>query len=221
MECLSDILWPKPKAKVCYIEGSVGVGKSETMLELAELLREHGNTVACLPQKEEEWAHKGFLADMSTDQGRQLFAAYALLQDHADRAKFIATQSAAFDVVLVERHPSTVVEVFDSSEVVNKLFTAVDAISGLLTNPLHTIFLKNTAAVCHARTLRRGRVEDKPLLKVVFQDLDHKHEEMMTKRKAMGGNVYVSDALGADSHHHLIASIAASIGFDTKLSPPM
>lgn len=221
MECISDIFWPKPKAKVCYIEGNVGVGKSETMLELAELLREHGNTVACISQNEEKWAQKGLLADMSTDQGRQLFAAYALLQDHADRANFIATQSAAFDVVLVERHPSTVVEVFDSSEVVNKLFVAIDAISGLLQNPLHTIYLKNTPAVCHARTVRRGRVEDKSLLEVVFQDLDHKHEEMLTKRKAMGGNVYVSDALGADSHHHLIASIAASIGFDTKPPPPM
>jgi thymidylate kinase len=224
MGCISfahDFFWPKPKAKVYYIEGNVGAGKTETMLELAELLRERGNTVSCLQQQERQWADKGLLADMSSDHGLQLFAAYGPLRDHVYRADYIATHSINFDVILVERHPTTTVDVFNDSEESNKLFAAVDAISGFMHIPLHTIYLKNTPAVCYARMTRRGRHEDKLLDEVMLQDFDHKHDEMLTKRQALGGNVYVSDALGADSHHHLITSIASSIGFNIKTPPVM
>jgi thymidylate kinase len=221
MDFAQDYFWPKPKATVYYIEGNLGVGKSETMLELAEMLREnHGITVACLPQKEVEWAGKGLLAGMSSVEGMELFAAYGPLLDHAERAKYIEDQSTNYDVILVERHPSTTLEVFEHSTETTKLFHAVDAVSGLLRTPTHTIHLKNSPSVCCARTKRRGRVEDLTLDEAAFQDFDHKHEEMATKRQALGGNVYVSDALGADSHHHLVTSIAASIGYN-KPPPPM
>ena len=221
MDFAQDYFWPKPKATVYYIEGNLGVGKSETMLELAEMLREnHGITVACLPQKEVEWAGKGLLAGMSSVEGMELFAAYGPLLDHAERAKYIEDQSTNYDVILVERHPSTTLEVFEHSTETIKLFHAVDAVSGLLRTPTHTIHLKNSPSVCCARTKRRGRVEDLTLDEAAFQDFDHKHEEMATKRQALGGNVYVSDALGADSHHHLVTSIAASIGYN-KPPPPM
>ena len=209
-----DFFWPKPKAVVYYIEGNIGVGKSETMLELAELLREkHGTTVACLHQKEEVWTDKGLLAGTSTVEGMELFAVYGPLLDHVEKAKYIEDQSTSYDVILVERHPSTTLDVFEHSKETIKLFNAVDAVSGILRNPTNTIHLKNSPGVCCARAKRRGRVEDLTLDETAFQDCDHKHEEMATKRKALGGNVYVSDALGADSHHHLVTSIAASIGF--------
>ena len=220
MDFAQGFFWPEPNAKVYYIEGNVGVGKSETMFELAELLREtHALTVACLPQKEEEWADKGLLAGTSSVEGTELFAVYGPLMDHVERAKYIEDQSENYDVILVERHPSTTLEVFEHSTETMKLFHAVDAVSGLLRNPTHTIHLKNSPGVCYARTKRRARVEDLTLDEAAFQDFDHKHEEMVTKRLALGGNVYVSDALGADCHHHLVTSIAASIGFNKPPSP--
>jgi thymidylate kinase len=221
MACMFELFWPRPKAKVFYIEGNVGVGKTETMLELAELLREHGVAVACLDQKVDDWSDQGFMLDMATERGLQFFAAYAMLQDYADRAHFVATQATAFDVILIERHPTTTLDVFEDSLDVHKLYTSVDTISGFLQTPENTIYLKNAPAVCYARTMRRARKEEKVLDEESFQHCDHKHEEMLTKRKALGGNVFVSDALGGDSHHHLIASIAASIGYNTKRPPPM
>jgi thymidylate kinase len=213
MASCTQFFWPKAKAKVFYIEGNIGVGKTETMLELAELLRERGVTVACIDQKEEDWLNMGLMADMATERGLEHFAAYAALQDHADRANFIFKQSTNFDVILVERHPTTTLDVFESSLAVSKLFKSIDAISGLLQNPQHTIYLKNRPAVCKARAKRRARRDGTQMDDDTFEDCEHKHEEMMTKRTAMGGNVYVSDAHGADNHHHLIASIAASIGY--------
>ena len=213
MSCLLEFFWNKPKAKVFYIEGNEGVGKTETMYEIAEFLRERGVTVSCLPQHVEQWVTKGYMEAMQTDKGAQHFAAFATLQDYAVRESFIATHNTLYDVILVERHASTTLDVFDKSMEVHNLFAAVNSISDFLHNPSRTIYLKNTPAVCYTRTQRRARSTDMAFDEETFIEMNKAHEDMITKRKALGGEILESDALGADSHHHLIKSIATSMGY--------
>jgi thymidylate kinase len=218
MECLISYptfnfftSYEEKKAKVFYVEGNVGVGKTECATCVCELLRERGIKAKVIEENVDQW--NNYLIDCRSDYGSLVFAAYAALQGHMTRENSAKGDDAAeLDVILIERHPTTTLEVFDESEPVQKLYESVNAMTGFLSNPAHTIYLKNSAQACYERSKRRGRASEKSLELFAFETWNYKHDEMMKKREALGGQVYTFDAFGANAHH-LTSSIVKCLGY--------
>ena len=65
-ECILQGILPKSwrvrPSRVFFFEGNVGVGKSECMKIVAEILREKGIAVICIEEDVERWSTEGLLA---------------------------------------------------------------------------------------------------------------------------------------------------------------
>lgn len=211
MECFTSVFWPKKSMRVFYIEGNVGVGKTECAVCVCEMLREKGVKATLIEEPVATWENEGRLEDARSDYGSQIFAAYTVLTGHLSRESSVE-DSKAWDVVLIERHPTTTLEVFDDSNEVRKLYEGVDKKTKFLSNPENTIYIKNSAHACYERARKRGRPSEKPLQEFAFEQWNLRLDEMMKKREALGGKVFIFDAFGADANH-LTSSIVACLGY--------
>jgi thymidylate kinase len=137
-------------------------------------------------------------------------ASYGALPAYIARNDFIKTEGYGYDVLIVERHPTTSTEVFDTSDELRLLYLTVDRLTG--SAPENTIYIKNNPRVCHERTKRRQKDGEVSLSETNINEWHVRHEEMMAKREGSGGKVFVVDAFGAESHL-LSPEIAAFIGF--------
>ena len=199
--------------RVFYFEGNVGVGKTECMHSVAEMLRERHLSVACLEENTEAWVSEGLLGCKYSGEEAK-FNVHGLLCDYLRRHKRLMDLREENDVVLVERHPSTSLKVFGVDVLSKKLFEEVgDAVPGFLNPvPAHTVYVKNSARACADRVRRRARTEEKSIEDFTFETWGDLHDDMMREREAMGGKVYVFDAFGADAHT-LTPSIVTALGY--------
>lgn len=199
--------------RVIYFEGNVGVGKSECMHSVAEMLRERRLSVACVEESTESWVTEGLLACKYCGEEAK-FNVHGLLRDYIRRYKLLRDLEVKNDVVLVERHPTTSVKVFDIDVLSKKLFDEIDGVLPGFMHPVpaQTVYVKNSARACAERARRRARPEEKHLDEFAFESLNNLHDDMLRERKAMGGIVYVFDAFGADAHT-LTPSIVAALGY--------
>lgn len=118
-----------------------------------------------------------------------------------------------FDIVLVVRHPTTALKVFDHSESVASLFERIGAsVPDFLSTPENTIYVKNSARACRERATRRGRESERHLTEDAFEVWHERHEDMMREREASGGKVYTFDTFGADSSQ-VVTAIVGCLGF--------
>ena len=210
MDLCSPILrWPQSlwalavKTRVFYIEGNIGVGKTECAKCVCEMLREKGLKATVVEEGEHAWEGD---AMAESEVGAGVFAAHGALKGHLYRENFVNNEGAAFDVLLVERHPTTTLEVFDDSASTRELFEGVDVMSGstFMSNPVRTIYLKSSADECFARAKTRGKLSGTTLDEFAFESFGLKYEEMMTKREAMGGTVFAFEAFSTDADHRRI-----------------
>jgi thymidylate kinase len=190
---------------VYYIEGNVGVGKSECAQSVTKLLREKGVKAKFLDSNLTD-SIKKYGASLD----RKSVACYGALPSYIAQHEFIITEGHAYDVLLVERHPTTSVEVFANADDLRLLYDSVGSLTAAA--PANTIYIKNSPQVCYHRTMVRNRYGEQSLCEEDFTLWDKRHEEMMRKREALGGKVYVLDAFGAESHL-LSPEIAGFIGF--------
>lgn len=200
-------------SRVFYFEGNVGVGKTECMLSVAEMLRERNLSVACLEERTDSWVGEGLLACKYSGEESK-FHVHGLLQDYIRRYRCMKELEGQNDVILIERHPTTSLKVFGIDALSKKLFDEVGAsFPGFLDPvPAHTVYVKNSARACADRARRRGRIEEKDLDEFAFETWNGLHDDLMREREAMGGKVYVFDAFGADAHA-MTPSIVSAIGF--------
>ena len=200
-------------SRVFYFEGNVGVGKTECMHSVAEMLRERKLSVACVEESTDSWVTDGLLACKYSGEESK-FHVHALLWDYLRRHRRLTELEGQNDVILVERHPTTTLRVFGVDALSKKLFEEVGAsVPGFLdTVPAHTVYVKNSARACADRARRRGRKEEKNLDDFVFETWSGLHDDMMREREAMGGKVFVFDAFGADAHA-LTPSIVSALGY--------
>ena len=204
MDCLLNLSWwPKKATKKIFFEGNVGVGKTECIHYVAELLKEKGKKIKCIAEESERWASKGLLFDARSLDKCKNFAAYGALRDYMMREQFFSSaEMHTYDAVLIERHPSTVCEIFhDEDDDIVDLFKAADGAIGFLATPEITIYIKNSPHICVQRTRNKGRESELTLQEDDFIQFDRKFEEMMVNRQANGGKVFTIDAFGASSNH--------------------
>lgn len=198
-----DFGWgKKTKPEVFYVEGNVGVGKSECISYCAELLREKGKKVKVIVDEAWRWEEEGlFTRDTANDV--RAFCAYGPLIDFLDRERFLKSEEAkAYDVVLIERHPSVVVDVFhDADEMVRALFEAVGSVTDVLAPPAHTLYVAGAPTVCFERIRRRNKTHEKLMDEDTLADLEKKLEDCFKKREVDGGKVHRIDSFGATSNH--------------------
>lgn len=199
-------------SRVIYFEGNVGVGKTECMKSVAEMLREKKLSVACVEEDVERWVSEDLLA-AKYGGGDMKFNTHALLLSYLIRHKRVKELMGQHDIILVERHPSTSFKVFDVDPQTKVLFDGIAAIVPEFMTPLptHTVYVKNSARACMERTRRRGRVAERNIDEFTFESWNNLHDDMMRERQAMGGRVDVFDAFGADAHT-LTPTIVAGIG---------
>ena len=190
------------------MEGNIGVGKTECALCLCEKLREKGFKATVVQEEAQAWEDGGDLADKS-EAGSRMFAAYGALAGHLSRQNFVFSEAGDdFDILFVERHPTTTVDVFDESVSTRGLFEGVHDMSGsrFLNNPERTIYLKSNPHECFIRTQKRGRLSEKAIDEFTFETLSLKHDEMMTKRQALGGTISEFSEFSTSSHHNRIVA---------------
>lgn len=218
MDCLFSVLWfgqrEKVPGRVFFFEGNVGVGKTDCMNAVAEILREKGVSVACVEENVEEWRKDGLLGQ-KYEGDESVFSAYGLLKDYLNRHSRVMEAKKTHDVVLVERHPTTTLKVFGTDARTKTLFDTVGGlVPGFLTPvPENTIYVKNSPRTCFERVKRRARPEERDLDEFAFETWSAAHEDMMKEREAMGGTVNTLDAFGADAHQ-LSPSIVTCMGYD-------
>lgn len=125
----------------------------------------------------------------------------------------IKALSDGFDLVLVVRHPTTAIKVFDHPDRVASLFERVgESVPDFLSTPENTIYVKNSARACRERATRRGRTRERHLDEDAFETWHERHEDMMREREASGGKVYTFDTFGADSSQ-VVTAIVGCLGF--------
>lgn len=189
---LSDALcFGRRDALVFYIEGNVGVGKTECAQVVAKTLRSKGVTVGVLTENVDGWLECGYFDDARSDAGSQTLTVFGVLDDHLRRYHDTLDMMSKCEVVLVERHPTTTMKVFEPPEHTKKLFERIaDVVPGFLSSPENTIYIKNSARVCHERTARRARKGETALEELAFDTWHQRLEDMMREREASGGKVY-------------------------------
>ena len=203
-ECILQGILPKSwrvrPSRVFFFEGNVGVGKSECMKIVAEILREKGIAVICIEEDVERWSTEGLLA-AKYGGDEAVFSTHGLLFDYLRRHARVKDALLSYEVVLVERHPSTSLKVFGTDVRTKALFeTVAAAVPGFMTPvPENTIYVKNSSRACFVRTQRRARPEEAHLDESAFETWGGALEDMMKERRAMGGTVFTLDAFGADS----------------------
>jgi thymidylate kinase len=216
-DCLSESSWystpPARPSRVFYFEGNVAVGKTECMHAVAELFREKGVTVKCIEENVERWRRDGLL-ERHYAGDEAAFVAHALLLDYLRRHALVQEALKTHAVVFVERHPTTSCRVFGFDSKSRALFDAVGtAIPGFASPvPAYTVYVKNPYRICHERSKRRARPEERDLTLAMFERWSTLHDDMMAHRKAQGGKVYEIDAFGADAHRPTL-SIVAEMGY--------
>ena len=190
-----------------FVEGNLAVGKSECVEYCAELLREKGKTVKCFAEETKRWSEANIMRfdreHSVGDAAARVFVAYGPLRDYLERERFFRSEEIKdFDVVLLERHPSTVLDVFhDEDDVVRDLFDKVSGVTGVLVPPKHTVYISSTPIVCHERVKRRNDPRETHLTEDSLHDLETKLEDALRRREAEGGKVHRIDAFGATSNH--------------------
>ena len=183
-------------AKVFYIEGNVGVGKTQCASSICKMLREKDVKPLLIEENVAEFA-----------------SSCGALKGHLKREAQLRNVTAGeWDVVLVERHPTTTLEVFDESAETRELYDALHEMSGFLKNPENTIYIKNSPRACRDRARVRRRQGECDFDETLFEAWHGKLENMMTKRIALGGKVFIFDAFGGDAHQ-LSASIISCMGY--------
>lgn len=183
------------------MEGNVAVGKSECIMYCAELLREKGKKVKVIVDEAQRWEDEGLFAGNTANDVRA-FCAYGPLIDFLNRDRFLKSEEAkAYDIVLIERHPTVVVDVFHDDDMVQTLFEGVGAISDVLTSPAHTLYIMGASTVCFERVRRRNKPYEKLLDEDKLADLEGKLEDCFKKREVDGGKIYRIDSFGATSNH--------------------
>ena len=189
------------ESRVFFFDGNVGVGKTECMLRVAEMIREKGLSVACVTEDTERWVTEGLLRCKYEGDDFN-FNINGLLLDYLRRHTKMQELKGSFDVILVERHPSTSVKVFGLDASSKALFDQMSSVvpDFIRPCPANTVYVKNSPRACMDRVKRRGRKEEKSIEDFTVESWHALHEDMMREREAMGGKVYVFDAFGADAH---------------------
>ena len=185
------------------------MGKTECAQLVAESIRAKGARVAVVEENVESW-----FANRDDDDDETNVHARILL-DHLERRESVGSAVAdGFDVVLVERHPTTTLRVFDPPRRVAALFEAVGrAVPDFLEPPERTVYVKNSARSCRERATRRNRERERCLDERAFDVWDERLEAMMRERENAGKEVFVFDTFGADSSQ-VVPAIVRCLGYD-------
>ena len=201
---LSGLSGARSRTRVYHVEGNVAVGKTECAQLVAESIRAQGARVAVVEENVEAFAG-------GDKRETELAVLDDCLRRHATVTKAVRE---GFDVVLVERHPTTTLEVFvPSDRRIVSLFERIgDLIPDFLSTPENTVYVKNSARSCRERATRRGRDSEKHLDETAFERWHERLEDMMREREASGGKVYTFDTFGADSSQ-VVSAVVGCLGY--------
>ena len=203
------------RPRVYHVEGNVAVGKSECAQLVAESIRAKGAKVVVVEENVDARSDTDASSNASSNaDDRILDTSLVVLEECLRRhARASRARDEGFDVILVVRHPTTTLTVFDPPERVVSLFERVgESIPDFLSTPENTIYIKNSARSCRERATRRGRDDERHLDEAAFETWHERLEDMMREREASGGCVYTFDTFGADSSQ-VVPAIIGCLGF--------
>jgi len=187
-----------PKPKVVYVEGNVGAGKSEAMAAMKDCLKKRGYTVMLFVEETETWEHEHLLQDLyaqpNSKAAKRAFEALGPLRQHIERAHFVEKCGSEYDFVIMERHPTTTLDVFGADSAVRALFNTVHASFPFMAPPQTTIYVKASPSNCLERIIKRGRECESSIDLAFIKAIDTKHGIMMLDRRTEGRVVIAVDS---------------------------
>jgi thymidylate kinase len=187
------------KATLLYFEGNVGSGKTEAILEMKTMLKKNNFKVYVFAENVERWLHDQLLQDMydqpANRAAKRAFEALGPLKEYIERLDFIQKHRSDYDYILIERHPTTTLDVFSADQAVKGLYQTINkCYPSLLELPSHTVNVKTTPSNCLCRVRQRGRDCERNIKLDFIQTLDQKHNAAMQAREQGGRLVFTVDA---------------------------
>jgi thymidylate kinase len=187
------------KPSLLYFEGNVGSGKSEAVVEMKMLLKKKGFKVYAFTQNIERWMHDQLLQDMYANPedraARRAFQTLGPLKDYIEQIDFIHKFGSDFDYILIERHPTTTIDVFSADQAVKGLYDTVNNLyPSLLTLPDRTVYVTTTPQKCLDRVKNRKRQCEREIKIEDIVLLDQKHNAAMQARNQSGRLLITVDA---------------------------
>jgi NADH dehydrogenase (ubiquinone) 1 alpha subcomplex subunit 10 len=209
---------PSKKTTVVYVEGNVGAGKSESMAAMKDYLKKKGYSVMLFVEETETWEHEHLLQDLYAQPhskvAKRAFEALGPLRQYIERAHFIDKCGSEYDFVIMERHPTTTLEVFGADNAVRALFKTVHASSPFMAPPQTTIYVKASPSNCLERIIKRGRECERSIDLAFIKSLDTKHGIMMLDRRNEGSVV-----IAVDSNNMTATAVAEKACAELLVSP--
>jgi thymidylate kinase len=198
-----------------YVEGNIGAGKSATMSAIKNCLQKDNHTTMLIPENTERWNFEHLLQDLSNcpdnRAAKRAFDALGPLRDHIERARFIEKCGAEYNFIILERHPTTTLDVFGADKAVRSLYETIETIYSFMELPQMTVYVKASPYTCVRRVEGRDRAFERSIDMAVVKDLDAKHGVAMLARQQAGGHV-----LWADSDRSTPEQIAAVVCAELK-----
>lgn len=129
-------------SRVFHFEGNVGVGKTECMTSVAEMLREKKLSVACVEEDVERWVDEELLATKYGGEEMK-FNTHALFLSYIRRHRRVKELMGQHDIIFVET--STSLKAIGVDPQTKVLFDELATIMPdfMSTVPAHTVYVKN------------------------------------------------------------------------------
>lgn len=197
MEYIWEHLVLSSPAELIYVEGNVGAGKNEVISCMKKKLVAKGKRVFVLIECVERWCHEKLLQDMYQDSNRatkRAFETLGPLNDYLEKQRFINQFAKDYDYIIIERHPSTTLEVFGADAAVKTLFKTIDGCYPFMRAAERTLYLKTSPEICIQRINTRGRECESKIDVSYLRTIDAKHDKMIGERRFAGFQVVTVDA---------------------------
>ena len=189
---------PGKKCRLLYVEGNIGSGKNEVIAALKKKLVNEGKKVFILTECVERWSHEHLLQDQylypDTRSGKRAFEAVGALRDYIERQRFINEYEMDYDLIIIERHPSTTIDVFQADSAVKDLYGTVNRVFPFMKSADLTLYLKSSPEKCLER-IKSKRLEFEATVHISWlRELDELHDKMVEKRRISGSTAVTIDA---------------------------
>ena len=192
---------------VVFVEGNIGSGKTEVMAAMKDWLKLNKKQVIMFTEETEVWEHEHLLQDHyarpNERAAKRAFEALGPLRQYIERAHFIEKCGSEYDYIIMEKHPTTTLEVFGADKAVRALFETVHASRPFMDLPKTTVYVKASPATCLERIIKRDREAERSFDSVFIKGLSDKYGTMMLGRRE-AGHVVIS----VDSNRMAAAEVA-------------
>ena len=186
------------EGRLLYVEGNIGAGKNEVIAALRNKLTKGGKRVFSLLECVERWTHEKLIEDVFQSTGdrssKRAFDTLGPLQDSIERQRFIREYAQDYDILIIERHPITAIEVFDADSAVRNLYKTLHLCYPFMQPAEHTLYLNASPQACFDRVLERGRIWEADIDLEMLTMLGERHDTMIEGRRLAGYNVATIDA---------------------------